>query len=96
MVCRLHLRDRSAERQGSPVSARAPLNRSRSGTFLLDGVRAVAVLVSDAFFPFRAGWLPGGYMGADVFFVLPVLITTLLIQNTPTLPEPKVFWEQRA
>ena len=62
----------------------------------LDGVRAVAVLAV-MLFHFGQGWLPGGYMGVDVFFVLSgFLITTLLIQNAPRPFRAKVFWERRA
>ena len=62
----------------------------------LDGVRAVAVLAV-MLFHFGQGWLPGGYMGVDVFFVLSgFLITTLLIQNAPRPFRARVFWERRA
>jgi peptidoglycan/LPS O-acetylase OafA/YrhL len=64
----------------------------------LDGVRALAVLAVVAFH-FGAGWLPGGYVGVDVFFVLSgFLITTLLLlehERTGRLDLP-AFWGRRA
>lgn len=46
---------------------------------------------------FGQGWLPGGYIGVDVFFVLSgYLITTLLVQNLPEPVRARTFWERRA
>ncbi|MGH3549631.1 MAG: acyltransferase family protein [Pseudonocardiaceae bacterium] len=64
----------------------------------LDGMRAVAVMVVVAF---HAGlsWLPGGFLGVDVFFVLSgYLITTLLlaeVDRTGRL-DLMAFWARRA
>ncbi|MFB9322949.1 acyltransferase family protein [Cryptosporangium minutisporangium] len=45
----------------------------------LDGIRALAVTAVLAYH-LGAGWLPGGFLGVDVFFVLSgFLITTLLV-----------------
>jgi len=45
----------------------------------LDGVRAIAVVAVVAFH-FVPGWLPGGFLGVDVFFVLSgYLITRMLV-----------------
>ncbi|MGA9145956.1 MAG: acyltransferase, partial [Candidatus Nanopelagicales bacterium] len=47
----------------------------------LDGIRAIAVLAVMVFHS-ALPWLPGGFLGVDVFFVLSgFLITTLLLQE---------------
>ena len=47
----------------------------------LDGIRAIAVLAVMVFHS-AVPWLPGGFLGVDVFFVLSgFLITTLLLQE---------------
>lgn len=62
----------------------------------LDGIRAIAVLAV-MLFHFGQGWLPGGYIGVDVFFVLSgFLITTLLVQNVPDRFSARIFWVRRA
>jgi len=49
------------------------------------------------FFHFGQGWIPGGYMGVDVFFVLSgFLITTILVQKAPERFDARSFWERRA
>ncbi|WP_370616620.1 acyltransferase family protein [Mumia sp. Pv 4-285] len=64
----------------------------------LDGVRAVAVLLV-VLFHVAPAWLPGGYVGVDVFFVLSgFLITTVLMEDAARaqhfdLPS---FWVRRA
>lgn len=82
------------------VSVTSP--RQASGTDALryvpalDGVRAIAVLSVMAFH-FGQGWLPGGYLGVDVFFVLSgFLITTILVQHAPTPFSARTFWIRRA
>lgn len=50
----------------------------------LDGVRAVAVL-GVMLYHLDLGWMPGGFLGVDVFFVLSgFLITSLLIRDIET------------
>ncbi|KAA1424507.1 acyltransferase [Mumia zhuanghuii] len=64
----------------------------------LDGVRAVAVLLV-VLFHVAPSWLPGGFVGVDVFFVLSgFLITTVLMEDAARahhfdLPS---FWVRRA
>ena len=44
----------------------------------IDGLRALAVL-SVTIFHLRASWMPNGFLGVDIFFVLSgFLITTIL------------------
>lgn len=50
----------------------------------IDGIRAIAVLAV-IIFHMRASWLPGGYTGVDVFFVLSgFLITSILAKEVAT------------
>ncbi len=74
---------------GRPVSERVNA---------LDGMRAVAVI---AVVVFHAGlsWLPGGFLGVDVFFVLSgYLITTLLLTEADRTGrvDLSAFWARRA
>lgn len=41
---------------------------SKSRRADIDGLRAIAIL-SVMFFHFKASWLPGGFVGVDIFFV---------------------------
>lgn len=74
----------SARADGGAFTAPAP-RRRLSHVPALDGVRGVAVLVVVGFHAFGLlapvwQWLPGGFLGVDVFFVLSgFLITSLLI-----------------
>ena len=76
----------------------ATAHRSLGYRPALDGVRAVAVL---AVFVFHANprWLPGGWLGVDVFFVLSgYLITTLLLTQRARTGRIDLadFWLARA
>lgn len=82
----------TASVKAAPVTQNAALGYVRG----LDGVRALAVLAV-MFFHFGQGWIPGGYVGVDIFFVLSgFLITTLLVQRLPQPFAPRRFWERRA
>lgn len=64
----------------------------------LDGVRALAVL-GVLVFHFKPAWLPGGYLGVEIFFVLSgFLITSLLLaewQGSGGIDLAR-FWSRRA
>lgn len=64
----------------------------------LDGLRALAI-VAVLVFHLDPSWLPGGFLGVDVFFVVSgFLITTLLVREraaTGRLDLP-AFWTRRA
>lgn len=64
----------------------------------LDGLRAVAVLLV-VLFHFGISWLPGGFLGVDMFFVLSgFLITSLLIREHSATGKLhlRLFWRGRA
>lgn len=76
----------------SPRSARLPYIPA------LDGIRALAVLAVLAYHA-GAGWLPGGFLGVEVFFVLSgYLITSLLLSelHSNNRVDLKSFWLRRA
>jgi peptidoglycan/LPS O-acetylase OafA/YrhL len=71
---------------------------SAAGTYrpALDGIRAIAVI---AVVGYHVGWLRGGFLGVDVFFVLSgYLITTLLLRelNRTGRIDLGQFWARRA
>ncbi|MCP4038740.1 MAG: acyltransferase family protein [bacterium] len=73
------------------------LHRSLPYKPALDGLRAVAVL-SVIFYHVGASWMPGGFLGVDIFFVLSgYLITSLLRleQAETTTIRLRVFWSRR-
>jgi peptidoglycan/LPS O-acetylase OafA/YrhL len=64
----------------------------------LDGLRAIAVLAVIVYHG-RPGWLPGGWLGVDLFFVISgFLITTLLLAEHDTWGRINLlsFWGARA
>src|SRR3954467_8455715 len=66
----------------------------------LDGLRAIAISLGVLYHStFGSGWLPGGYVGVDVFFVISgFLITSLLLaehQRTGTI-SLRQFYGRRA
>ncbi len=80
-----------------PSATPAPPDRLR---YLpaLDGLRAVAVL-GVLLYHADVSWMPGGFLGVDVFFVLSgYLITTLLLEASARMgrPDLKRFYIRRA
>ena len=64
----------------------------------LDGLRALAI-VAVLVFHLDPSWLPGGFLGVDVFFVVSgFLITTLLVRERVTTGAIDLpgFWSRRA
>jgi peptidoglycan/LPS O-acetylase OafA/YrhL len=64
----------------------------------LDGLRAIAVLAV-VFYHLSPGFVPGGYIGVDVFFVISgFLITGLLLRERDTTGRIRLaaFWARRA
>ncbi|HEX5968444.1 MAG TPA: acyltransferase, partial [Intrasporangium sp.] len=64
----------------------------------LDGIRALAI-VAVLVFHLNASWLPGGFLGVDVFFVVSgFLITTLLVREHERSGRIAFgdFWARRA
>ncbi len=60
----------------------------------LDGVRAVAIALVIAY---HLGYLPGGWVGVDVFFVLSgYLITSILLRDQGPLRHLGRFWGRRS
>jgi peptidoglycan/LPS O-acetylase OafA/YrhL len=60
----------------------------------LDGVRAVAIT---AVIAYHLGYLPGGWVGVDIFFVLSgYLITTILMSHAGRPGRLSAFWGGRA
>lgn len=75
--------------------ARAGFPRHLPG---LDGLRALAI-VAVIVFHLNPAWLPGGYLGVDVFFVVSgFLITTLLVRERRDNGRVDLagFWTRRA
>ncbi|MGD8148770.1 acyltransferase family protein [Ornithinimicrobium sp. Y1694] len=64
----------------------------------LDGLRAIAI-AAVLVFHYMPAWLPGGYLGVDVFFVVSgFLITTLLLREIDSKGRIDLlgFWRRRA
>jgi peptidoglycan/LPS O-acetylase OafA/YrhL len=83
----------STKREGATAPASRPARFAG-----LDGLRAIAVIVVMAFH-LSPGFMPGGYLGVDVFFVLSgFLITSLLLREKDTTGRIRLgdFWRRRA
>ena len=85
----------STNRASTRGAGRAP-DRSRRAD--LEGVRAIAVL-GVVIYHLRTSWLPGGFAGVDVFFVLSgFFITSLLLREADrsSTIDLLAFWGRRA
>jgi peptidoglycan/LPS O-acetylase OafA/YrhL len=83
-----------------PSGEHVPAGESPRGDRLpgLDGLRGIAVLAVIVYHA-DLGWLPGGFLGVDVFFVISgFLITTLLLAERERLGRIglRAFWMRRA
>ena len=84
--------------RGESQTRSGPKGRRLAYSPSMDGLRAVAVL---AVIVFHAGanWLPGGFLGVDVFFVISgFLITSLLVVEHRDRGRLAfgAFWSRRA
>ncbi|MDV3221518.1 acyltransferase family protein [Intrasporangium sp.] len=91
--------EKDIPRAGGRASSQAP-GRTRSARRIegLDGIRALAI-VAVLVFHLNAPWLPGGFLGVDVFFVVSgFLITTLLVREHERTGRIgfRDFWVRRA
>ncbi|WP_347351776.1 acyltransferase family protein [Intrasporangium sp.] len=79
--------------------SRGTAARARAGHIPgLDGLRAVAI-IAVLVYHLDAAWLPGGFLGVDVFFVVSgFLITTLLVRERQSTGRIALgsFWLRRA
>lgn len=84
--------------QRSAAPSRSAASRPADRLPGLDGLRAVAILAVLAFH-LDPRWLPGGFLGVDVFFVISgFLITTLLVREHARNGRIDLvgFWTRRA
>ncbi len=89
----------SAPAAASPEVSTPAIKRSPRGYLAgLDGLRALAV-VAVVIFHLDPAWLPGGFLGVDIFFVISgFLITTLLVRERRATRriDLRGFWTRRA
>lgn len=89
--------------QSAPLSQRLPrgsiavLNIDRRYIPEVDGLRAIAV-IAVMIYHAVPGWMPGGYAGVDVFFVISGFLITRILLTELELEHLRLtgFWERRA
>ena len=83
----------------APAAATSAQGRPLRGHLAgLDGLRALAI-IAVVVFHLDPAWLPGGFLGVDVFFVISgFLITTLLVRERRSTGgvDLRGFWTRRA
>jgi len=86
----------------SPAEAPSPARHRASGALThldgLDGLRALAIIAVVAYH-LDPTWLPGGFLGVDVFFVVSGFLITTLLQREATTRgsiDFRRFWVRRA
>jgi len=88
----------AANPSASPTATAAGPRRTLGYRPALDGLRAISV-IAVLLYHGDVSWMPGGFLGVDVFFVISgFLITTLLIeewQKSSAIDRPR-FWLRRA
>ncbi|WP_458040776.1 MULTISPECIES: acyltransferase family protein [Bacteria] len=99
-------RDISPTPGHAPAPAHVPAPVSGGARYAgLDGLRAIAVALVVAYHLFPAWWLPQGFIGVDVFFVISGFLITSLLLNEAAASEAAGrgrrislvgFWRRRA
>ncbi|MBO9874238.1 MULTISPECIES: acyltransferase family protein [Xanthomonas] len=71
---------------------RTPPHAHTGGGYLpyVDGLRAIAVLAVIAYH-LDPAWLPGGFVGVDMFFVISGFVVSASLQRLPAAGQPGVF-----
>ncbi len=89
----------AADAAGRTVAARIGALTVPARLVGLDGLRAIAVTLVVVYHLFPRGWLRGGFVGVDEFFVISgFLITTLLLRERARFGRVRLgeFWRRRA
>ncbi len=74
-------REDSFDRMRMPVEARSDTSRSAVYAPFIDGLRAIAV-VAVVIYHLNSAWVPGGFVGVDMFFVISGFVVTSSVLET--------------